>query len=69
MNILDGAHVSVAPLTETRGKHHNCLGIPLSFSAINQAYVMSQYDFLKKLNMNILEELKGPGMNQGESEC
>ena len=44
----------------TRGKSHEHLGMTLDFITISNACPISQHDFIKKLCMNLPDNLKGP---------
>ena len=52
IRLLDGVYGSQDPLTVTRGKIHEYLGITIDFS-LKRGVVMCQYDFVKKF-WNIL---------------
>ena len=49
---------SACPFTETRGKHHEYLGMNLNFATIKNACAITQYDFMTKLRMSLLKDLK-----------
>ena len=63
IKLLDGAYGTIDPLTMTRGKQHEYLGMTLDFESTKGACVISQYDFAKKMCSNLPKELKGPYRN------
>ena len=46
------------PLTVTRGKSHECIGMTLDFSTKGRA-IFTQHDTIKKFWMNLPEALRG----------
>lgn len=57
MKLLDGMHNSQDPLTVTRGKVHECLGIAIDFSMKRDA-AFSQCNFIKKFWLSLPNELR-----------
>ena len=53
-------HGRLDPLTVTRGKTHEYLGMTLNFEDIKGACIITQCDFIKKLHNSLPQELKGP---------
>ena len=48
MRKLDGAHGVNDPLTLSRGKHHEQLGMVMDFNSIKNACIISQCDFFQE---------------------
>jgi len=59
---LDGVYGNQDPLTITRGKIHEYLGITVDFS-LKRGVGFSQYDFIKKFWNSLPPDLKGPYRN------
>ena len=58
INLLDEACVANDPLTVTRGKTHENLGMTIDFS-LKRGVAMMQRDFSKKLWVTLPPDLKG----------
>ena len=59
MKLLDEVCGKNDPLTVTRGKIHECLGMTIDFRTKGRV-AFSQHDAIKKFWMSLPEELKGP---------
>ena len=62
IKLLDGVYGTKDPLTVTRGKIHEFLGITIDFS-LQRGVAFSQYDFIKKFWKSLPEDLKGSYRN------
>jgi len=62
IKLLDGVYGTNDPLTVTRGKVHEFVGMTIDFS-LKQGVAFSQYDYIKKFWNELPEDLKGPYKN------
>ena len=62
IKLLDEVYGKHDPLTVTRGKIHEYLGITIDFS-LKRGVAFSQFDFVKKFWSSLPEDLKGPYRN------
>ena len=59
IKLLDGEYGSNDPLTVTRGKIHEFIGMTIDFS-LKRGVAFSQYDYVKKFWNELPDDLKGP---------
>ena len=62
IKLLDGIYGSKDPLTVTRGRIHEYLGMTIDFS-MKVGVAITQYDFVKKMYKELHEDLKGAYRN------
>ena len=55
-------------MTVTRGKLHEYLGMTLDFKSIPGTCSITQYDFIKKMHINLPSEFKGQYRNMPAPE-
>ena len=62
IKLLEGEYGTKDPLTVTRGKRHEYLGITIDFGlALGVSF--TQYDFIKKIMNELSDDMKGPYRN------
>ena len=59
IKMLDEEHGSKDPLSVSRGKIHEYLGMTIDFNEILGACIITQYDFIKKLHSGLADGLRG----------
>ena len=58
IKLLDKEHSGNDPLTTTRGKIHECLGMTLDFR-MKGCVIFAQFNSIKKFWLSLLEDLRG----------